>query len=50
MCVYIIPTQLEKGLLSYFDFTDFGGHSGGAQFLGCQLQIWHLEFLGCITK
>ena len=39
MCVYVIPTQLEKCLLSYFDFTDFGGHPWGAQFLGCQLQI-----------
>ena len=38
MFVYGITTQLEKCLLSYFDFADFGGRSGGAQFLGCQLQ------------
>ena len=37
MCVYVIPTQLEKCLLSYFDFTDFGGHPGEAQFLGCPI-------------
>ena len=38
MFVYGITTQLEKCLLSYFDFADFGGHLGGAQFLVCQLQ------------
>ena len=38
MCVYDITTQLEKCLLSCFDFVDFRGRPGGAQLLGCQLQ------------
>ena len=38
MSVYGMTTQLEKCLLSYFDFADFGGRPEGAQFLRCQLQ------------